>query len=99
MCGPGGPMVGTPCSVYRGSISSCLKPWGGTASNGSDICRWYGGRPSRCRLLLLLGGWGKNWGRLSDGGKGRHGSDICLWNLKIQRDNVTKPLFRCNAAQ
>lgn len=92
-------MLGTPCSVYRGSMSSCLKPWGGTATSGSDICRWYGGRPSRGRLLLLLllvalllllllppalGGWGRNWGRpwLSDGGKGRHGSDICLWNLR-----------------
>lgn len=92
-------MEGTPCSVYRGSMSSCLKPWGGTATNGSDICRWYGGRLSRGRLLLLLlAGWGKNWVRpwLSDGGKGRHGSDICLWNLQGEgkgQDNVIKPLF------
>lgn len=75
-------MVGTPCSAYRGSISSCLNPCGGGATKGSDICRWYGGRPSR--PPPPLGGWGRNWGRLSDGGNGRHGSDICLWNLKTQ---------------
>lgn len=95
--GPWGPMVGTPCSVYRGSMSSCLNPWGGTATNGSDICRWYGGRLSRGRLLLLLvAAWGKNWvfPWLSDGGKGRHGSDICRWNLQVVgKENVIMSLF------
>lgn len=89
--GPGGPMVGTPCSVYCLSMISCLNPRGCGTANGSDICRWYGGRLSRARPLLLLPvGWGKNWDWtwLSDGGKGRHGSDICRWNLQEEESSV-----------
>lgn len=95
----GGPMVGTPCSVYRGSMSSCLNPWGSTATKGSDICRWYGGRFSRGRpLLVLLVAWDKSWGCpwIFEGGKGRQGSDICRWNLKIEhkdKHNGIKSLF------
>lgn len=86
---PGWPMLGTPCSVYLGSMSSCLNPCGGTATSGSDICRWYGGR----LLLLLPAACVKNWGRLwlSDGGQGRHGSDICRWNLQMKWKKKPKP--------
>lgn len=59
-------------------MSSCLKPCWGIATSGADICRWYGRR----QLLPSAAGvnkWGRLW--LSDGVQGRHGSDICRWNL------------------
>lgn len=54
------------CS-YTGSWYSCLKPCGGKGMFGSDICRWYIGRPS-------LGIVGK-------GGNELHGSESWRRNL------------------
>lgn len=73
-----------PCSGYRGSTISCLNPRGGCGITGSDIWRWYCGRLSRGKWLVLCGGYEvTEWA--SGCGKARHGSDSCLWNLEMRR--------------